>query len=124
MRHLIVAFALVVFGSLVGCGGESNPTPLDFGGPDATAIAVVIEEMNEAIGSVKKLDQLVIKKPTDMKKLTKYSYSIVGKPTVSGTTATATVRLEEMKNSANSVEQNWEFEKVGDKWKVKTLVLP
>ena len=122
--HRIFAFAVLL--AAAGCGGSESPgKALDLGGPDATAIATVIEDLNDAVGSNKKLEPMFVKgsKPTDPKKMAKCSYYIVGKPSVSGSTAKCKVRIDDAAGKTLG-EPEWEFEKDGDKWKVKTAPLP
>lgn len=111
--------------ALAGCGG-SDGQPLDMGGEDGGKIATVIEDLNDVIGDNKKLDTLFVKgaKPADVKKMTKYGYTIVGKPSVSGTTATAKVRVDPAGGGATVGEVEWAFEKDGDKWKIKSAPIP
>ena len=113
-----VAFAL-------GCGG-SDGKPLDMGGKDGDQISMLIEEVNEGIGSSKEADALFVKgsKPADLKKLAKFTYSVVGKPSVSGTSATAKVRVDPAGGGATLGEVEWTFEKDGDKWKIKAAPIP
>jgi hypothetical protein len=121
-------FLLLALGSLVGavgCGGEPDGKPLDMGGEDGTKIATVIEDVNEAIGNPKKLDILFVKgsKPTDTKKFARGNYSIAGKPSVSGESATAKVRVDSSEGKLLG-EVEWKLEKDGDKWKIKDAPIP
>ena len=118
---LAVALAL-----LAGCGGGTEGKALDMGGVDGSKVATVIEDFNDAVGNRKKLDALFAKgaKPSDTKTLIKYTYSIVGKPSVSGTTATAKVRIDPTGGGPTLGEKEWSFEKDGDMWKIKSAPLP
>jgi hypothetical protein len=109
---------------IVGCGG-ADVKPLDMGGPDGDKISALIEEVNEGIGSAKEVDSLFVKgtKP-DMRKIGKFGYTVVGKPRVSGTTATAKVRVDPANGGATVGEVEWTFEKDGEKWKIKSAPLP
>jgi hypothetical protein len=115
----------VTLALLTGCGGTDGK-PLDMGGEDGSKISAVIEDVNDAVGNPKKLDTLFVKgaKPADPKKFAKCGYTIVGKPTVSGTTATAKVRIDPAGGGQSLGEQEWSFEKDGDKWKIKSAPLP
>ena len=121
-------YALLLFTSvgLFGCGSDSDSKPLDMGGPDGDKISSLIEELNEAVGNPKKLDAMFMKgsKPVDSKKMTKCGFSIVGKPSVSGSTGTAKVRVDPAGGGATLGEVEWTFEKDGDKWKIKSAPLP
>jgi hypothetical protein len=108
----------------IGCGG-ADVKPLDMGGPDGDKISALIEEVNEGIGSAKEVESLFVKgtKP-DTRKMGKFGYTVVGKPTVSGTTATAKVRVDPASGGATVGEVEWTFEKEGEKWKIKSAPLP
>ncbi len=123
---LILPVALVCLIAITGCGGDSGGQPLDMGGEDGTKIATLLEDVNDAVGNPKKLDTLFAKgvKPADPKKFAKNSYSIVGKPSVSGTTATAKVRVDPAGGGTTLGEVEWTFEKDGDKWKIKNAPIP
>lgn len=123
---LILFVTLGCLFALTGCGGDSGGKPLDMGGEDGSKISTVIEDVNDAVGNTKQLDTLFVKgsKPSDPKKMVKYGYSIVGKPTVSGTTGTAKVRVDPAGGGATVGEVEWTFEKVGDAWKIKSAPLP
>ncbi len=118
-------FVAAVLLAAAGCGSDSPGKALDVGGPDATAIATVVEDLNDAVGSNKKLDPLFVKgsRPTDTKKMAKCSYYIAGKPAVSGSSATCKVRIDDAGGKTLG-EPEWAFEKDGDKWKVKAAPLP
>ncbi|MGL6076180.1 MAG: hypothetical protein ACRC8S_18645 [Fimbriiglobus sp.] len=109
---------------LIGCGGDTTTKPLDLGGQDGTAVATLVEDMNDAIGSPKKLTDLFVSgaKLPETAKLKGLAFTIVGKPTVNGATAECKVSIE--KNSTAAGEQTWTFEKVADKWKIKAAPLP
>lgn len=124
VHRILPVFALSA-ALLCGCGG-SDVKPLDMGGEDGNKISALIEDVNEGIGSAKEADTLFAKgsKPADLKKYAKFTYSIVGKPTVSGTTGTAKVRVDPAGGGKTVGEVEWTFEKDGDKWKVKSAPLP
>lgn len=124
-RRFVVAAGCLCLIVLVGCGG-SDVKPLDMGGADGSQIASAIEEVNDAVGSPKKLDAMFVKgsKPSDPKKMAKCGFSIVGKPSVNGSTGTAKVRVDPAGGGQTLGEVEWTFEKNGDKWKIKTAPLP
>jgi hypothetical protein len=109
-----------------GCGGSSttdNKTGLDLGGADASAVATLVEDMNDAKGNAKKVAGIFVKGAApDAKKFNSYDYYIVGKPAVTGSDATCKVRLDA--KGATKGEQEWSFVKEGDKWKIKAAPLP
>jgi hypothetical protein len=106
---------------LVGCGEEKPKSP-ELGGEDGMAIARCIEDLGDSTNSAKKLSDLFIagSKPPELAKLKGCMFSIVGKPSLNGTTATAKVKIEK---DSKSSEQDWTFEKVGNTWKIKTAPL-
>jgi hypothetical protein len=115
--NLIVLLALFA----VGCG-DSKSLPPDFGGEDGLSVVRCIEDVSEATTNQKKLNEMFATgaSPLDVKKISGAMFSVVGKPTINGTTATAKVRIEK---GQLTKEQDWTFEKVGDKWKIKTAPL-
>lgn len=123
-QQLLVCAALLALAA-GGCGSGSseNKTGLDLGGADATAVATLVEDMNDAKGNAKKVSGLFVKGAApDAKKLNAYDYYIVGRPTVTGSDATCKVRLDG--KGGAPVEQEWSFTKEGDKWKIKSAPLP
>jgi hypothetical protein len=107
-----------------GCGDGGSQKRLDMGGADGDLISLLIEDVNETAGDLKKMTSLFVKgsKPADLKKLDSQSFSIVGRPSVSGTSATAKVRVDRAGKMLGEVD--WTFEKDGDKWKVKAAPMP
>jgi hypothetical protein len=124
IRSFLLLASLV---SMAGCGSEGGTAnkALDVGGPDATAVAALVEDLNDANTSSKKLDQLFVKgaKPTDLKQFSKCSFYISGKPSVSGSSATCKVRIDDAAGKTLG-EPEWSFEKDGAKWKVKAAPMP
>ncbi len=113
--------------ALTACGCGSSPSDskagLDLGGADATAVATLVEDMNDAKGNAKKVAAMFVKGAApDAKKFNSYDFYIVGKPTVTGTDATCKVRVDAAKGTKG--EQDWTFVKEGDKWKIKAAPLP
>jgi ketosteroid isomerase-like protein len=118
--------AAVVAAAGCGGGGGDTPTgPLDMGGPDGSAIAVLIEDLNDAKSTPKKAEAFFVKgvKPAEPKRFAQLSYYVVGKPSVSGATATCRVRSDDP-GGTQVGETEWSFEKDGDKWKIKAAPLP
>lgn len=108
---------------LAGCADQSKP--LDMGGEDGSKVAMVVEDLNEVKHNAKKVGEFFVNKQVtpDVKKLNQMNFYIVGKPAVTGTTATCKVQIE--KNDSTPLgEQEWQFEKVADQWKIKAAPLP
>lgn len=122
--RLNVLTVLALLLQLLGCKSESTPQALDLGGADANQIGVLIDELNDARGDAKKLTKLFAPGSAipEVKKFSQYDYSLAGKPSVSGDSATCSVRLDHVKG--DKVEKEWTFVKVGDQWKVKAAVMP
>lgn len=119
MKKALSLLFLTLF--ITGCGQKKSELP-DMGGDDGRAVATLIEDINDAISSQKKLKELFAAdaKLPELAKLKGCMFSVVGKPTMSGTSATAKVKIEK---GGQASEQEWTFEKVGDKWKIKTAPL-
>ena len=58
------------------------------------------------------------------KKYVGYQYRLVGRPTISGETATATVAFEKSSTGEKAGEKTWEFVREGGTWKIKAAPLP
>ncbi len=122
-RWIIALFFVAV--SLASMGCKEKTKTQNLGGEEATQIALLVEEVNEAAGNSQKLAGLFAtgSAPSDAQKFTKYAFTIVGKASVSGTTGTIKVRVDSAEGQKLG-EQDWTFEKEGDKWKIKTAPLP
>jgi hypothetical protein len=123
VRKAFIGMVLFTTAMVFGCGSPPPAEPLNMGGEDGSAIATIIEDFNDAITSQKKLSALFASgaKQPEMSKLTGLSFSIVGKPTVTGGSAKAQVLIE--KAGQKVAEATWSFEKAGDKWKIKEAPL-
>ena len=127
MRTRITVCAVLLALLASGCGSapSDSKTGLDLGGADASAVAALVEDMNDAKGNPKKLATLFAKGAApDAKRFNAYELSIVGKPAVNGSEATCKVRADDAKTSATKGETEWSFVKEGDKWKIKAAPLP
>lgn len=117
--------ALAVAVPAAGCGGPSDGR---FGSADGKKIAELISALADDKNNPKvfatHFAQGVAPKPADAKRFAPYSFFIVGKPAVSGTTATAKVDVWHELNSTKVGQVEWSFVKEGDTWKLKTAPLP
>jgi hypothetical protein len=107
---------------LAGCGGRVE----DFGGAEGKAIADLISHFDDLQTRPKDFEAAfvasAVPKGAARKKYSNYQYSLLGRPTVSGTTATATVAME--RPGDKPIEKTWEFAKEGGTWKIKAAPLP
>lgn len=110
---------------LTGCGG---PVGGDFGGPDGKLIADLIGDFDDLKNNPRKLVTAFAKGAVPAEevqpKFRRYMFFLVGKPTVSGNTATATIAIEVPSTGDQVGERTWEFVKEGDAWKIKSAPLP
>ncbi len=122
--RLTVTLLCLSFCLLSGCKDESKAP--DMGGADGKQIASLVEETNEAAGDKEKVKALFkTGVPTpDAQKLTQYSFSIVGKPSVYGTSGKAKVRIDNSSEGQKIAELEWSFEKEGETWKITNAPLP
>lgn len=120
--RLFTFLALIL---LAGCGGGESTTAPDMGGADGKQVAALIEDMNDSGGSPKKLEALFVKgaKPADAKQYAKFNFFCLGKPCVSGSSATCKIQVDTVAGQ-KAGEVEWSFEKESDKWKIKNAPLP
>jgi hypothetical protein len=117
--RLLPFFSLTLL-ALVGCGPQA--TVGEATRVDAVQITGVIQSLNDAVQDPAKLQALCVAPLADAAKYKDYLYYVGGQPSVTGTTATCKVKLEKPAGTAAG-EPQWEFEKVGDAWKIKTAPL-
>jgi hypothetical protein len=117
---LVTGFVLLAIG-LSGCG--STPKPPDYGSDDGKAIALLIEELNDRKADGKRLAELFAEPVKDPKKYDPYNFDLSGKPTVSGDTGTATLKVRTDDGTEKGTTE-WTFVKAGDKWKIQSAPLP
>jgi hypothetical protein len=108
----------------IGCSGGAKQ--IDLGGVDGTKVALLVEELNELKHNSKKMVDCFVSKQAvpDSKKFNQLAFYIVGKPNVTGTTATCKVLVEKAAAGTPLGEQEWTFEKVADEWKIKSAPVP
>jgi len=123
IHYCIVAVMLAL---VVGC--NNRPSEADtkaLANSDNILIGVLIEELTDYKTTPRKWDRFFVKgapRP-DTKKFAVGTYYLMGQPTVSGTTATAQVSMEDV-GGKKIGQTEWTFEKDADKWKIKSAPLP
>lgn len=120
MRVAVLAMSLVLS---VGCSGGAKQ--MDLGGEDGMKIAALVEDLNEIKHNAKKMVDCFSSKQAvpDAKKFNQFAFYIVGKPNVTGSTATCKVLVEKAEGTPIG-EQEWTFEKAADGWKIKSAPVP
>jgi hypothetical protein len=103
-----------------GCG---SPAPPSYGSEDGKKIALLIEDLNEKKGNTVESKKLFVSVPANLVRLGQFSFDVKGSPSVTGTTATATLAVR-TEGGEDKGQQQWTFEKVGENWRIKTAPLP
>jgi hypothetical protein len=116
-------FFFLVVGFVSGCS-QSASQGLDMGSEDGKQIAELVEQLNDDGGRAKKAKEIFAAGGKESKNYGIFRYDLKGKPSVSGTTATATILIEKLAGGDAPTEKQWEFVKEGDKWKIKSAPLP
>ncbi len=109
---------------LAGCGGTGEPR---FSG-EAGQIAELIHDFEDLTNSPETLPSAfaagAAPKGAAQKKYVGLQYTLAGKPSVSGDTATAIVVIEKSATGDKLGEKTWDFVKEGGTWKIKAAPLP
>ena len=94
---------------------------LDVGGEEGGKVAAAIEDLNEVKHNPKKASEFFVTKQSqpDTKKLNQFTYYTAGKPVITGSTATCKVFIEKVDGTPVG-NREWTFEKVSEKWKIKS----
>lgn len=123
MNRLFCFASIAMLAAVVGCGGKPSVGGADQ--VDATQVSNVIVGLTDAAQDPAKLGKLFVTPPdaATAAKYKEYLYYASGKPTVSGTTAKVKMKLEKPAGTVAG-EPEWEFEKSGDSWKIKSAPLP
>jgi hypothetical protein len=122
--NLLVRFsAMALLAAVVGCSGK--PTVGGTETVDATQVSNTISGMTDAAQDPAKLAKLFVTAPdaATAAKYKDYLYFQGAKPTVTGATAKVKMRLEKPAGTLAG-EPEWEFEKSGETWKIKSAPLP
>lgn len=116
--HLFAAVTAFHFATVVGCG---DPAPTD-----AEQVNVVIANLSEAALDRESFESFFVAgsapRESQRRRYREYFYEM-DSPTVSGSSATASVRIL---NAAGEVldEREWSFSTVDGRWKINTAPLP
>jgi hypothetical protein len=106
MNRLVLFLACL---TLFGCD-NGTPAPPNFGSEDGTQIAQLIEDFNEAKSSPKKLGELFSTKlKLQANKYDGVMYQLVGKPTVTGAEATATIAVVSDADGSERGQATWKI---------------
>lgn len=120
-------FPLVVLtGLFVGCGSSTGPS---YGGEEGRKIAQLVDALIDDRSDIRRTSahfaQGSSPKPEEWKKLAPFSFELVGNPSITGTDATAKVRVVyDSDHSKEKGEVEWKFRKEGDKWKIVSAPIP
>jgi hypothetical protein len=119
----LMSFALVLgLGLMSGCGTKA----VDGGKPtvDVAQLTSIVTGLGDAARDPAKFSKLWVTPPdaATAAKYTGYLYYAGGAPSVSGTTAKIKMKLEKPAGTVAG-EPEWEFEKAGDTWKIKSAPL-
>jgi hypothetical protein len=118
LRKNVRLRVLVGLLALTGCGAKDMS---NMGGDEGTAIAGVVELLNDYKARDDKIPMLFAKAdglPT-AEELNKYSFYVVGKPSVESDSATSKILVE--RADGNPIgEREWSFKKVDGSWKIET----
>lgn len=127
IRSLVLSAVAVGSFGLIGCSESTSSAP-NYGGADGTAIARLVEQLNEDKTRKKAARSTfaagVKLSDADFKKLAKYEYEVEGKPWVSGDTAAATVAFRSESSGDEPEPKEWSFVKENGQWKVQAAPLP
>lgn len=122
-----VALAVALLG-VVGCGGDKTVNPSDYGGAEGLKIATLIGDFDDLKNDARKIGTAfaagAAPKGADYRKFGTLGFHLVGKPTVTGDTATAKVSVEKPATGEKVGETEWAFVKEGEAWKIKAAPLP
>jgi hypothetical protein len=114
-------FLLAVLLSSCSSGGVSS-----YGGEEGKKVADLISNLDDDLQESPKTVFATgsVPQPNVLKKYLGMTYSLVGKPSVDGTTATARVAIERSATGDKVGEMDWTFVKEGDAWRIKNAPLP
>ena len=123
----MAASVTLVLGSvaLVGCGRSSIET--NKVGDDRTQLATLLTEFADTGSATTMKPYFAVGSkvsPAEHKKYVALVFEFDGKPEVNGNTATGTVKMRTSSDGKEMGSKEWTFVKEGDKWKIKSALLP
>lgn len=112
-----VAVSLAVF----GC---SQDRKVNMGSDEGSLVAGVLDDLNEFKSTESKLASLLVRQGVlpASDNVGMLEFYIVGKPTIEGDSAKATVSISKL-GGFDPKEQQWSFKKVDGKWKIENAPL-
>jgi hypothetical protein len=122
-RTPILYFGLFLCLALAACSGRGRVGSLS---DEAKGISESLDLLNDYRGDPKKCEQLFVAGTTlpDARVLSKYTFSLRGSQSASGTTVTLPVMVYDETAGQEVGVFDWTFEKDGGRWKIKSLQLP
>src|SRR5262245_9114663 len=95
MRWQHLSFLVLFAGVSAIAGCSSNSSGPSYGGEEGRKIAFLISAVNDDKSTSANLAKLFAagSAPKDLRRYATYEYEVDGKPTVSGTTATAKIKM-------------------------------
>ncbi|MEY2611487.1 MAG: hypothetical protein RL069_298 [Planctomycetota bacterium] len=112
---------LVVSLVVLGCSQEKT---VNMGSEDGRLVAGVLDDLNEFKSTEGKLALLLVRPGVlpSSDKVGLLEFYIVGKPTIDGDSAKATVSISKL-GGLDPKEQQWSFKKVDGNWKIENAPL-
>lgn len=122
MTRCICLVMLLGCSMTLGCGSATRQ--LDFGGEDGKMIADLIDDLSDFKGDDAAIAQRCAAntRPPTSAELMRYEYSIVGKPSIDGESATCKIRIDQPDGSPVG-DKDWRFRKMGGVWKIEAAPL-
>lgn len=123
MRPRTRRLALFLCLALNACNGPRGPGALH---DEAKGISETLDLLNDYRGDAKKCALIFVTgtKIPDAKTMSRYSFSLRGSHSASGTNATLPVVVYDESTGQEVGSFDWTFEKDGGRWKIKSLQLP
>jgi hypothetical protein len=116
--------ASVLLLGIFACAGCGSAKLNDMGSEEGSAVASIVEELNEIKGNDQQIAAVYVNANSAPKsdEMNRYAFYVIGKPTVENSKAKAKVRVEN--NDGTPVgEFEWTFDQAGGTWKVENAPL-